>query len=53
LRRLGITESTVKVHIGSIFRRIGVRDRTSAALWARENLTGPVPADPAGRDSDR
>ena len=23
------------------FRRIGVRDRTSAALWARENLTGP------------
>ena len=40
-RRLGISESTVKVHIGSIFRRIGVRDRTSAALWARENLTGP------------
>jgi len=40
-RRLGISESTVKVHIGSIFRRIGVRDRTSAALWARENLAGP------------
>jgi DNA-binding NarL/FixJ family response regulator len=40
-RRLGISESTVKVHISSIFRRIGVRDRTSAALWARENLTGP------------
>ena len=39
-RRLGITESTVKVHIGSIFRRIGVRDRTSAALWAKENLPG-------------
>jgi DNA-binding NarL/FixJ family response regulator len=30
-----------QVHIGSIFRRISVRDRTSAALWARENLTGP------------
>jgi DNA-binding NarL/FixJ family response regulator len=40
-RRLGISESTVKVHVGSIFRRIGVRDRTSAALWARENLAGP------------
>jgi DNA-binding NarL/FixJ family response regulator len=40
-RRLGISESTVKVHIGSIFRRIGVRDRTSAALWARENLAEP------------
>ena len=37
-RRLGISESTVKVHLGSIFRRISVNDRTSAALWARENL---------------
>jgi len=37
-RRLGISESTVKVHIGNIFRQIGVRDRTSAALWAREHL---------------
>jgi len=41
-RRLGISESTVKVHIGNIFRRIGVRDRTSAALWARENLADPA-----------
>lgn len=39
-RRLGIAESTVKVHTGNIFRRIGVTDRTSAALWAREHL-GP------------
>jgi DNA-binding NarL/FixJ family response regulator len=37
-RRLGIAESTVKVHTGNIFRRIGVSDRTSAALWAREHL---------------
>jgi len=37
-RALGITERTVKVHVGSIFRRIGVSDRTSAALWAREHL---------------
>jgi DNA-binding NarL/FixJ family response regulator len=29
------------VHIGNIFRHIGVRDRTSAALWVGENLTGP------------
>ena len=36
--RLGITERTVKVHLGSVFRRIGVADRTSAALWAREHL---------------
>ena len=37
-RKLGITERTVKVHLGNVFRRIGVGDRTSAALWARENL---------------
>ncbi|MEO6701987.1 MAG: LuxR C-terminal-related transcriptional regulator, partial [Jatrophihabitantaceae bacterium] len=35
----GIAERTVKVHLGNIFRRIGVADRTSAALWARDNLT--------------
>jgi DNA-binding NarL/FixJ family response regulator len=37
-RRLGITERTVKAHVGSVFRRIGVADRTSAALWARDHL---------------
>jgi DNA-binding NarL/FixJ family response regulator len=36
--RLGITERTVKAHLGSIFRQLGVADRTSAALWARDNL---------------
>jgi DNA-binding NarL/FixJ family response regulator len=36
--RLGISERTVKVHVGNVFRRIGVADRTSAALWAREHL---------------
>jgi DNA-binding NarL/FixJ family response regulator len=37
-RSLGIAERTVKAHLGNIFRRIGVSDRTSAALWARDNL---------------
>jgi DNA-binding NarL/FixJ family response regulator len=37
-KRLGIAERTVKVHLGSVFRRIGVTDRTSAALWARDHL---------------
>lgn len=36
--RLGISERTVKAHLGRVFREIGVADRTSAALWARENL---------------
>jgi DNA-binding NarL/FixJ family response regulator len=38
-RRLGIAERTVKVHLGNVFRRIGVTDRTSAALWARDHLS--------------
>jgi DNA-binding NarL/FixJ family response regulator len=41
-KRLGIAERTVKVHLGSVFRRIGVTDRTSAALWAREHLSPPA-----------
>jgi DNA-binding NarL/FixJ family response regulator len=38
-RALGITERTVKVHLSNAFRRIGVGDRTSAALWAQQHLT--------------
>jgi DNA-binding NarL/FixJ family response regulator len=37
-RRLGIAERTVKAHLTNIFGRIGVTDRTQAALWAQENL---------------
>jgi DNA-binding NarL/FixJ family response regulator len=37
---LGIAERTVKAHLGSIYRQLGVPDRTSAALWAREHLAG-------------
>jgi len=38
-RALGITERTVKTHVGNIFREIGVTDRTSAAMWARDHLS--------------
>jgi len=34
-RRLGIAEKTVKTHLTSVFQRIGVTDRTQAALWAQ------------------
>ncbi len=37
-QRLGISERTVKAHLGSIFQRLGVSDRTQAALWAAEHL---------------
>ena len=36
-RGLGISEKTVKAHLGATFQRIGVRDRTQAALWAERN----------------
>jgi DNA-binding NarL/FixJ family response regulator len=36
-RHLSITERTVKAHLTSIFQRIGVTDRTQAALWAERN----------------
>ncbi len=37
-RRLGIAERTVKAHLTSVFQRLGVTDRTQAALWANEHL---------------
>lgn len=37
-RALGITERTVKAHLSRVYREIGVLDRTSAALWARDHL---------------
>ncbi|MGV8908100.1 MAG: helix-turn-helix domain-containing protein [Propionicimonas sp.] len=37
-RKLGISERTVKAHLGRVFRQLGVGARTSAALWAREHL---------------
>ena len=36
-KRLEISERTVKAHLTSAFSRIGVSDRTQAALWAQRN----------------
>jgi DNA-binding NarL/FixJ family response regulator len=36
-RRLEISEKTVKTHLTSIFRSLGVTDRTQAALWAERS----------------
>ena len=36
-QRLGISEKTVKAHLTSVFRQIGVTDRTQAALWAQRH----------------
>ncbi|HZQ84898.1 MAG TPA: response regulator transcription factor [Acidimicrobiales bacterium] len=41
-RRLGISERTVKAHLTSAFRRIGVRGRTQAALWVPDHQGPPI-----------
>ncbi|WP_149259610.1 response regulator transcription factor [Actinomadura sp. K4S16] len=39
--RLNIAEGTVKTHIGSIFTKLGLRDRAAAVIYAlRHGLTG-------------
>jgi DNA-binding NarL/FixJ family response regulator len=35
---LQISEKTVKAHLTNVFQRIGVTDRTQAALWYREHV---------------
>jgi DNA-binding NarL/FixJ family response regulator len=37
-RELGISERTVKAHLTNVFARIGVTDRTQAALWAERHF---------------
>lgn len=39
-RRLGIAEKTVKAHLTSIFRRIGVDNRMQAAQWLERQQPG-------------
>ncbi|HET8756414.1 MAG TPA: response regulator transcription factor [Solirubrobacteraceae bacterium] len=41
-RELSLSEKTVKAHVSSILAKLGVTDRTQAALYAvREGLVGP------------
>jgi two-component system nitrate/nitrite response regulator NarL len=36
-RKIDIAESTVKVHVKAILRKIRVQNRTQAAIWAMNN----------------
>ena len=36
-RKINIAEATVKVHVKSVLRKIGVQNRTQAAIWAMNN----------------
>jgi two-component system, NarL family, nitrate/nitrite response regulator NarL len=37
-RKLEVTEATIKVHVKAILRKIGLANRTQAAMWANQNL---------------
>jgi DNA-binding NarL/FixJ family response regulator len=49
-RRLGISEKTVKGHLTNLFQRIGVSDRTQAALWAERTGALRAPSGQGSRD---
>ena len=40
-RKLDIAEATIKVHVKSILRKVRVKNRTQAALWATAHLSAP------------
>lgn len=43
---IDVTEATVKVHLKSILKKLGLSNRTQAALWAVRNGYGAEPATP-------
>lgn len=49
-RRLQISEKTVKAHLTSVFRQLGVTDRTQAALWAARHGIGAAANPPSKVD---
>jgi DNA-binding CsgD family transcriptional regulator len=51
-RDLCLAEATIKLHLKGVLRKLGVSNRTQAAVWAHQNLPSdmaviPAPADPA------
>jgi two-component system nitrate/nitrite response regulator NarL len=57
-RELNITETTVKVHVKNLLRKIRVNNRTQAAMWAMDRirpngqLKQPLGSSPTGGGSD-
>jgi len=53
-RKIDIAEATVKVHVKAILRKIGVQNRTQAAIWGMNNgsLTRPENGGSASSISD-
>lgn len=41
-RELWLTEQTIKFHLSNIFKKLGVRNRTSASRWAHQHGLAPA-----------
>lgn len=50
-RRLGISEATVRAHLGAVFRALGVSNRTQAALSARRLGLSDATSGPSHSDA--
>lgn len=50
-RELGISEGTVRTHLERLYRKLGVRSRTEAAVWYWQVFLPSTP--PSRRESDR
>ena len=44
-RRLWVTEGTVKFHLTRVYKKLGVSNRTAAAMWWRDE-SAPVAQEP-------
>jgi DNA-binding NarL/FixJ family response regulator len=51
-RMLWVTEQTVKFHLGNIYRKLQVANRTEASRWAQLHGVLDQPAAPAGSQDD-
>ena len=49
-QHLYLSEKTVKAHLAAIYRKLGVTNRTQAAMMARKLGIGPVPGVVSGPD---
>ena len=49
-QHLYLSEKTIKAHLAAIFRKLGVTNRTQAAMMARRLSLGPVPGAVSGTD---